>query len=80
MFKNITFSCRLAFPTYAHLLYAEDKNEDPLIPTLNLKPPELFTVPSTDGKVTLQGAVYKPDVAKFGKGPYPTVVSCYGGG
>lgn len=56
-----------------------DKNEDPLIPTLNMKPPELFTVPSTDGKVTLQGAVYKPDASKFGPGPYPTVVSCYGG-
>eukprot|EP00438_Fugacium_kawagutii_P029515 Skav222741 [mRNA] locus=scaffold2390:508011:513470:- [translate_table: standard] len=25
-----------------------DKNEDPLIPTLNLKPPELFTVSSKD--------------------------------
>lgn len=56
-----------------------DKNEDPLIPTLNLKSPELFTVQSTDKKVTLQGAVYKPDLAKFGPGPYPTVVSCYGG-
>lgn len=32
-----------------------------------------------DKKVTLQGAVYKPDPAKFGPGPYPTVVSCYGG-
>ena len=29
--------------------------------------------------MTLQGAVYKPDPTKFGPGPYPTVVSCYGG-
>lgn len=56
-----------------------DKNDDPLIATLNLKPPELFTLPSTDGKVTLQAAMYKPDPAKYGDGPYPTVVSCYGG-
>lgn len=63
----------------AQLSKAKDKNEDPLIPSLNLKPPELFTVPSSDGRVVLQGAFYKPDASKFGPGPYPTVVSCYGG-
>eukprot|EP00931_Biecheleriopsis_adriatica_P008359 TRINITY_DN109561_c0_g1_i1.p1 TRINITY_DN109561_c0_g1~~TRINITY_DN109561_c0_g1_i1.p1 ORF type:complete len:857 (+),score=180.08 TRINITY_DN109561_c0_g1_i1:43-2613(+) len=56
-----------------------DKNEDPLIGKLNLRPPEFITLPSTDGKVTLQGALYRPDASKFGPGPYPTVVSCYGG-
>jgi len=55
------------------------RNEDPLISELNLSPPEFVTLPSTDGKVTLQAALYKPDPAKFGPGPYPTVVSCYGG-
>ena len=34
---------------------------------------------STDGAVTLQAALYTPDAAVFGAGPYPTVVSCYGG-
>mmetsp|Transcript_132123 Transcript_132123/g.313181 ORF Transcript_132123/g.313181 Transcript_132123/m.313181 type:complete len:842 (-) Transcript_132123:51-2576(-) len=56
-----------------------DTNKDPLLETLKLQPPELFTLPSSDGKVTLQAAVYKPDKARFGPGPYPTVVSCYGG-
>mmetsp|Transcript_366 Transcript_366/g.996 ORF Transcript_366/g.996 Transcript_366/m.996 type:complete len:847 (+) Transcript_366:33-2573(+) len=60
-------------------LCAIDKNEDPLLKSLSLSPPELFTLPSTDGKVTLQGAMYKPDPSKYGPGPYPTVVSCYGG-
>jgi len=55
------------------------RNEDPLINELNLDPPEFVTFPSTDGKVTLQAAIYKPDPAKYGPGPYPTVVSCYGG-
>jgi len=29
--------------------------------------------------VTLQGAVYKPDPKVWGSGPYPAMVSCYGG-
>lgn len=59
-----------------HKIY---ENEDPLIGQLALKPPEFTTLTSTDKKVTLQGALYKPDPAVYGKGPYPTVVSCYGG-
>lgn len=55
------------------------RNEDPLISELNLDPPEFAKFPSADGKATLQAALYKPDPAKFGPGPYPTVVSCYGG-
>lgn len=55
------------------------RNEDPAIAELDLQPPEFVTLPSTDGKVTLQAALYKPDPAKYGPGPYPTVVSCYGG-
>merc|ERR1712137_500762 len=46
---------------------------------LRLQPPEFVTLPSSDGKATLQAALYKPDPEKFGPGPYPTVVSCYGG-
>jgi len=76
-----------ASPAVATLRSLEDgrelhtifKNEDPLIAELGLSPPEFTTLPSTDGKVTLQAALYKPDPAVFGPGPYPTVVSCYGG-
>lgn len=59
-----------------HTIY---KNEDPLIKKLSLQPPEFVTIPSTDGKVTLQAAIYKPDPELHGPPPYPTVVSCYGG-
>lgn len=59
-----------------HTIY---KNEDPIIRELALSPPEFVTLPSTDAKVTLQAALYKPDAKAFGPGPYPTVVSCYGG-
>jgi len=45
----------------------------------HLAPPELVTLPSTDAKVTLYAAVYKPDAAVFGEGPHPLVVSVYGG-
>ena len=44
-----------------------------------LQPPRLVSLPSTDGAVTLEAALYTPDAARFGDGPYPTVVSCYGG-
>ena len=44
-----------------------------------LQPPTFHTFPSTDGKVTLQAAVYKPDPEQFGEGPWPLVVATYGG-
>lgn len=59
-----------------HTIY---RNEDPLLKEFALTPPEFVTLPSSDGKVTLQAAIYKPDEKTFGPGPYPTVVSCYGG-
>eukprot|EP00927_Polykrikos_kofoidii_P030705 TRINITY_DN26433_c0_g1_i1.p1 TRINITY_DN26433_c0_g1~~TRINITY_DN26433_c0_g1_i1.p1 ORF type:complete len:860 (-),score=124.28 TRINITY_DN26433_c0_g1_i1:70-2523(-) len=59
-----------------HTIY---KNEDPKIAEMALPAPELVTFPSADGKVTLQAALYKPDSTLYGPGPYPTVVSCYGG-
>jgi len=55
------------------------QNTDPKIDELGMKPPEFVTFPSSDGKVTLQAALYKPDPNIYGPGPYPTVVSCYGG-
>ena len=50
---------------------------DPRLEVLNLEPPELVTLNSRDGE-TLYGAVYKPP-DEFGAGPYPTLVSVYGG-
>ena len=53
--------------------------QDDRVAALNLKAPTFHTFPSTDGKVTLQAAVYLPDETIHGKGPYPLVVATYGG-
>jgi dipeptidyl-peptidase-4 len=50
---------------------------DPRVDELALQPPESVTLQSRDG-VTLYGAIYRPS-ASFGEGPYPTIVSVYGG-
>jgi len=50
---------------------------DPRVDELALQPPELITLQNRDG-VTLYGAIYRPP-AGFGAGPYPTLVSVYGG-
>merc|ERR1711959_756717 len=55
------------------------ESSDPRLQRMKLQPPEFATFPSTDGSVTLQAAFYRPDVYRFGLGPYPTVVSVYGG-
>jgi dipeptidyl-peptidase-4 len=52
---------------------------DDRVASLSLKPPTFHTFPSTDGKATLQAAVYLPDEATHGKGPWPLVVATYGG-
>ncbi len=51
---------------------------DPRVAQLNLPPPELVQLKSRDG-VDLHGAVYRPDPRVFGPGPYPVMVSVYGG-
>ena len=57
-----------------HTVY--DKR-DPRIDELALTPPDLVSLQNRDG-VTLYGAVYRPS-ASWGAGPYPTIVSVYGG-
>eukprot|EP00566_Odontella_aurita_P009005 CAMPEP_0113531166 /NCGR_PEP_ID=MMETSP0015_2-20120614/3347_1 /TAXON_ID=2838 /ORGANISM="Odontella" /LENGTH=816 /DNA_ID=CAMNT_0000429975 /DNA_START=9 /DNA_END=2459 /DNA_ORIENTATION=+ /assembly_acc=CAM_ASM_000160 len=52
---------------------------DARVKALGLKAPTFHTFPSTDKKVTLQGAAYLPDPAIHGDGPYPLVVATYGG-
>ncbi|CAN0320987.1 unnamed protein product, partial [Hapterophycus canaliculatus] len=44
-----------------------------------LAPPEVISFRSRDGEADLFAAVYRPDVAVHGPGPYPTVVAVYGG-
>ncbi|KAL3671881.1 hypothetical protein V7S43_002549 [Phytophthora oleae] len=41
--------------------------------------PKIISFPTRDGKETLYGAVYPPDPKIHGDGPYPTMVSVYGG-
>lgn len=50
---------------------------DPRIDELDLQPPELVSLPNRAG-VKLYGILYRPE-AKFGSGPYPTIVMVYGG-
>jgi len=70
--------CALADGSVVRQLYANnDGRYQRLRP--HLREPEFHTLPSKDGKVTLQAAVLKPDASKFGPGPYPTVVPVYGG-
>ena len=50
---------------------------DPRIATLGLEPPEFVTLQDRTGE-TLYGAIYRPP-ARFGAGPFPTIVDVYGG-
>jgi len=60
---------------------------DPRVQELSLPAPEWFDIeskasnenPSSKEAMTLHGAIYKPDPAVHGDGPYPAVVSLYGG-
>jgi len=64
------------------LVALHDCSGDPKVATLGpaaLRAPTFHTLPSTDGQVTLQAAVYKPDESLWGAGPWPVVVACYGG-
>ena len=40
-----------------------------------LTPPTMFSLSTADGGPLLLGAYFAPDAARFGDGPYPTVVS-----
>ena len=50
---------------------------DPRIAEFGLEPPELVTLTNREG-ITLYGALYRPP-AQYGPGPYPTIISVYGG-
>jgi dipeptidyl-peptidase-4 len=50
---------------------------DPRLDRLQLEPPELVTLQNRQG-TTLYGALFQPP-ARFGPGPYPTLIYVYGG-
>ncbi|KAF6136158.1 hypothetical protein GIB67_001567 [Kingdonia uniflora] len=50
----------------------------PLFKRFQLNAPEIVQIQANDG-TTLYGALYKPDVKRFGPPPYRTCVSVYGG-
>ncbi|MBK9757746.1 MAG: DPP IV N-terminal domain-containing protein [Nannocystis sp.] len=52
--------------------------EDPRVAELKLPPPELATFKNRHGD-TLHAAIYRPPSETFGEGPFPTMVSVYGG-
>lgn len=82
--------CSLSDGSIIRQLY---RSADPMLSELSLalKPPEMFTVMSqsftnigvspsvASPSVNLYGCMYKPDPKIFGQGPYPLIVSTYGG-
>ncbi|GMP24867.1 hypothetical protein CsSME_00001989 [Camellia sinensis var. sinensis] len=50
----------------------------PRFKRLQLEPPEIFQIQANDGTI-LYGALYKPNVTKFGPPPYKTLINVYGG-
>ena len=52
-------------------------SQDPCIPRLGLNPPDIVELQNRGG-TKLYGAIFKPD-ARFGAGPFPTIVMVYGG-
>jgi dipeptidyl-peptidase-4 len=58
---------------------AGPESVDPRVAKLDLDPPQLVELLAADGKTKLYGAIYRPDPAVHGPGPFPTVVSVYGG-
>lgn len=59
------------------VLHAVPALPDARIADFHLAPPEIVTLQNRAGD-TLYGAIYRPP-SSFGSGPYPTIVSVYGG-
>ncbi|KAD5961201.1 hypothetical protein E3N88_12674 [Mikania micrantha] len=59
-------------------LYEQQTSTLVTVKKLQLEPPKIFQIQAKDGTV-LYGALYKPDVEKFGPPPYKTMISMYGG-
>ncbi|DBA01071.1 TPA: hypothetical protein N0F65_002681 [Lagenidium giganteum] len=64
----------------AHTMYSEvESRATKLISEKKLVAPKIISFPTRDGTQTLYGAIYLPDAEIHGPGPYPTLVSVYGG-
>lgn len=59
------------------MLHTIHTPSDPRIAAFALEPPEIVTLRNRSGTL-LYGAIYRPP-ARFGSGPYPTIVQVYGG-
>ena len=70
-----------AEPLAVEALLHSARAADPRVESLAsvLLAPRFVSFPSTDGKVSLRACLYEPEPAVHGPGPYPCVVSCYGG-
>ncbi|HSH02686.1 MAG TPA: S9 family peptidase [Anaerolineae bacterium] len=66
--------CHLSDGTPITTIY---ENEDERVTQFNLPIPDIVTLNTRDG-VELYGTLYRPPTT-FGDGPYPTIVSVYGG-
>ncbi len=60
------------------LIRAIPSRKDPRLSRFELPSPEIVELESRDG-TKLYGAIYRPDPKMHGQGPYPTVISVYGG-
>lgn len=54
-------------------------SQPPSTLTPSTRAPLIVSIPAADGKCLLYCALFLPDPVKFGLGPYPTLVSVYGG-
>mmetsp|Transcript_49752 Transcript_49752/g.158917 ORF Transcript_49752/g.158917 Transcript_49752/m.158917 type:complete len:564 (-) Transcript_49752:79-1770(-) len=70
--------CSLADGSVLQPIY-NPPSPNPRAARMGLHPPELHEVVAADGATKLYGALYRPDPAIYGPGPYKTVVSVYGG-
>ncbi|KAJ0411190.1 hypothetical protein ATCC90586_008906 [Pythium insidiosum] len=69
-----------AMEANATVIHAEvEPRVQKLVAEQKLPVPTMISFPTRDGTETLYGAVYKPDASIHGPGPYPTLVSVYGG-
>lgn len=75
---QITFCSLLDGKVICMIHKSKISESDDRLQRLSAQPPELVTITANDGTV-FHGAVYKPDPEVYGKGPYRTLVSVYGG-
>ncbi|OQS01519.1 dipeptidyl peptidase [Achlya hypogyna] len=74
----VVYSVRGSELTPVHTLHT---TSDPRLTLLQdrIQAPTVFDFTTRDGTTKLYGAIYKPDEAIYGPGPYPTMVNVYGG-